>query len=69
MPFIKPGTVNGLISRRHINHVIPIIHFDRIVGNELVYYIFIFHLFPSIVLLEPAPNRQLANIPGYVLQE
>ena len=69
MPFIRPGTVNGQISRRHINHVIPIIHLDSIVGDELVYYILIFHLFPSIVLLESAPSRQHVNIPGYVLQE
>ena len=69
MPFIRPGTVNGQISRRHIDHVIPVIHFDRIIDDKLVYCILIFHLFPSIVLLESAPNRQHVNIPGYVLQE
>ena len=69
MPFIRPGTVNGQISRRHIDHVIPVIHFNRIIDDKLVYYILIFHLFPSIVLLESAPSRLFSNSASYALLE
>lgn len=69
MPFIRPGTVYGLIGRRHIDHVVPVIHSDRIVVDELVCYILIFHLFQPIVLLESAPSRQPLNTPLYVLLE
>ena len=63
--YMKDTPANRMFNELFNN----VIHSDRIVVDELVCYILIFHLFQPIVLPESAPSRRPASTLAFGLRE